>query len=156
MHILLFSVHFNVNFCYKLGPYFDPWLKLNEENYECNPDDHTTCFIGDLNGKFGGLNFETTETQTLTFEDHTFDIIDVRERYVAIYDANGEVIDCASIEVQGILFSLCFIQISDISSCGDVIIFIWGTNKHPYYPRIYSVCFEILKKSKINEKKENK
>ena len=83
--------------CSSAGKHYDPTDVENKTNYECNPNDISTCYKGDLSGKHGRV----TMGEEMEYLDDHNDNIATLGRSVVIHAADGgsERIGCATIGV---------------------------------------------------------
>merc|ERR1712072_619049 len=81
--------------CASTGGHYDP-AGVEVGGYNCDPEHPSTCYVGDITGKFGKVYLDGEET---TMGPYRFDIEDVLGRGVVLHDPDtGARIACGTIE----------------------------------------------------------
>ena len=57
-------------------------------DYNCDPDDHSTCYAGDLTNKFGRLNFPDMKS----YRDTSLKFDDLPGRSIIVYQENNSIL----------------------------------------------------------------
>lgn len=88
------------NDCLSTGDHFDPLGANTGGKYFCDPNDFSTCEIGDLSAKFGEITPDVNGFAKGVFTDDTLDLLNgymIIGASIVIHNASGARIACANI-----------------------------------------------------------